>query len=203
VEFDEVAVHHPQVADPGAHQRVGEVGAERATALPRTVTSRGAKPQVTDFRLTVIDPLGAVSFVSPAHGAKILTAACSKNPPSFADLFALARPYDTELIDTILDGLAHFDEHNGPGNYRTILDMLDGGGVKVPFRVVDVGTRRASLAPVGSGLVIYNLTAQRIVQVQNSYCNLLRRDRGRIRASGRPTRHLYRYELPGEWQLVP
>jgi len=72
-----------------------------------------------------------------------------------------------------------------------------------PFRVVDDVTRAASLAPVSTGLILYNLTAQRIVQVQNSYCSLLRRDRGRIRASGRPTRHLYRYELPSEWSLVP
>ncbi len=48
-----------------------------------------------------------------------------------------------------------------------------------------------------------DLPAQRIVQVQNSYAALLRRDRGRIRTAGRPTRHLYRYVLPDEWRLVP
>lgn len=32
---------------------------------------------------------------------------------------------------------------------------------------------------------------------------ILRQDRGRIRAAGRPTRHLYRYILPNEWALVP
>ncbi len=169
------------------------------------VTSGGSKQQVTNFRLNVIDPMGTVSFVSPAHGAKILTAACSKNPPTLAELFALARSYDTELIDTILDGLAYFDEHNGPENYQAIHETLTNGDAATlpPFRVVDDLTRRASMVPVDSGLVLYNLPAQRIVQVHNSYCNLLRRDRGRIRTSGRPTRHLYRYELPGEWQLVP
>ena len=159
---------------------------------------------MTHFRLTAIDPLGAVSFISPAHGAKILTAACSKSPPTLADLFALARPYDSELFDAVLDGLACFDGRNGTGNYQDIHDTLANAVAALPpFRVVDDVTRRASLSPVGSGLVLYNLSAQRIVQVQNSYGNLLRRDRGRIRASGRPTRHLYRYELPGEWQLVP
>ena len=168
-------------------------------------TSGGSKKQVTNFRLNVIDPVGTVSFISPAHGAKILTAACSKNPPTLAELFALARPYDTDLIDALLNGLAYFDEHNGPGNYQAIHATLadDRANTLSPFRVVDELTRRASMVPVDGGLVLYNLTAQRIVQVQNSYCNLLRRDRGRIRASGRPTRHLYRYELPGEWQLVP
>ena len=169
------------------------------------VTSGGSKQQVTNFRLNVIDPMGTVSFIGPAHGAKILTAACSKNPPTLADLFALARPYDTAMIDAILDGLACFDERNGPGNYQAMHDTLATGDVATlpPFRVVDDLTRRASMVPVGSGLVLYNLSAQRIVQVQNSYRNLLRRDRGRIRAAGRPTRHFYRYELPGEWQLVP
>lgn len=160
---------------------------------------------MTNFRLTVIDRDGAVSFIAPAHGAKMLAAACSKNPPTFADLLAVARPYDTELIDTVADGLALFDEHNAPGNYRAIHDLLAGHAAAdlPPFRVVDDPTRRASLAPAHSGLILYNLPARRIVQVQNSYCSLLRRDRGRIRASGRPTRHLYRYELPGEWRLVP
>lgn len=160
---------------------------------------------MTNFRLTVIDQAGAVSFVAPAHGAKMLAAACSKDPPTLADLFAVARPYDTDLVDTIIDGLALFDEHNGPGNYRAIHDLLAASAPVdlPPFRVVDEATRRASLAPVHSGLILYNLPARRIVQVQNSYCGLERRDRGRIRASGRPTRHLYRYELPSEWRLVP
>lgn len=160
---------------------------------------------MTNFRLTVIDQKGAVSFVSPPHGAKMLAAACSKNPPTLDDLFAIARPYDTELIETVIDGLALFDEHNAPGNYRAIHDMLESSppGDLPPFRIVDELTRRASQAPVHSGLILYNLLARRIVQVQNSYCGLERRDRGRIRASGRPTRHLYRYELPTEWRLVP
>jgi hypothetical protein len=166
---------------------------------------RRIEQAVTNFRLTVIDQAGAVSFVSPAHGAKMLAAACSRNPPTLDDLLAVARPYDTELVDTLIDGLALFDEHNAPGNYQTIHDMLatSASADLPPFRVVDDTTRRASLTAVHCGLILYNLPAQRIVQVQNSYCGLLRRDRGRIRASGRPTRHLYRYELPSEWRLVP
>ncbi len=160
---------------------------------------------MSNFRLTVIDHAGAVSFVSPAHGAKMFAAACSKNPPALADLFSIARPFDIELVDTVIDGLALFDEHNAPGNYRAIHDMLATSAAAdlPPFRVVDDLTRRASLTTVHSGLILYNLPAQRIVQIQNSYCSLLRGDRGRIRASGRPTLHLYRYVLPCVWSVVP
>lgn len=160
---------------------------------------------MSDIRLTVIDRDGAVSFIGPAHGAKMLTAACSKGPENLADLLATARSYDAEMVDGLLDGLALFDEHNVAGNYAAIHDLLASLHPRAlpPFRVVDGVTRAASLAPVSTGLILFNLTAQRIVQVQNSYCGLLRRDRGRIRISGRPTRHLYRYELPSEWSLVP
>ena len=181
------------------------VASGRRGEVAHARVGRRIEQPVTNFRLTVIDPSGAVSFVSPAHGAKMLAAACSRTPPTLEDLLAVARPYDTELIDTLIDGLALFDEHNAPGNYRTIHDMLatSASADVPPFRVVDDSTRRASLTPVHSGLILYNLPARRIVQVQNSYCGLLRRDRGRIRASGRPTRYLYRYELPSEWRLVP
>ena len=177
----------------------------RRGEVTRARGGRRIERDVTNFRLTVIDPAGAVSFVSPAHGAKIFAAACSRNPPTLEDLLAVAKPYDPELIETLIDGLALFDEHNAPGNYQTIHDMVatSVSADLPPFRVVDDVTRRASLAPVHSGLILYNLPARRIVQVQNSYCGLLRRDRGRIRVSGRPTRHLYRYELPSEWRLVP
>jgi hypothetical protein len=177
----------------------------RQGEVTRAHGGRRVERQVTNFRLTVIDQAGTVSFVSPAHGAKMLAAACSRNPPTLDDLLAVARPYDTELVDTLLDGLALFDEHNAPGNYEAIHEMVETSAPAdlPPFRVVDDTTRRASLTSVHSGLILYNLPARRIVQVQNSYCGLLRRDRGRIRASGRPTRHLYRYELPSEWRLVP
>ena len=157
------------------------------------------------MRLTMVDGAGSVSFVAPAHGAKVLTAACSRGPATIDQLFEIARPFDAEMIDGVIDGLALFDQHNGDGDYTAVHDMLKAlrPHDMPPFRVVDEATRAASLAPVSTGLIIFNLKAQRIVQVQNSYSSLLRRDRGRIRASGHPTRHLYRYELPSEWSLVP
>lgn len=153
----------------------------------------------------MIDALGSASFVAPAHGAKVLTAACSRGPATIDDLLQRAQPFDAEMVEGVRDGLALFDQHNSPGNYTAVHDML--AQLKPhdmpPFRVVDETTRAASLAPVATGLIIFNLPAQRIVQVQNSYSSLLRQDRGRIRTAGHPTRHLYRYQLPKEWSLVP
>lgn len=157
------------------------------------------------LRITLIDRSRSISFVAPAHAAKVFTAACSQNPADLDQLLQSARRFDTELIDLILDGLCLFDHHNQGGNYTAIQQILASVPPQEtpPVRVVNDVTRAVSLAPVGAGLILYNLKARRIVQVQNSYSSLLRRDRGRIRASGHPTRHIYRYELPTEWQLVP
>lgn len=155
--------------------------------------------------MTVVDAAGAVSLVGPAHGAKIFTAACSQNPATVADLLDLASRYDAELVSFVLNGLAVFDEHNSAPNFAAAHAELtaQAGGGAAPFRVVDELTRTASVTPAGHGLVLFNLVAQRIVQVQNSYGVLRRRDRGRVRAHGRPTRRLYRYELPASWRLIP
>lgn len=160
---------------------------------------------MSTIRLTVIDAGGTVSFVGPAHAAKVLTAACSRGPATLGELLRIARPFDAETIGELIEGLALFDRHNPEGDYAAIHALLTSLNPTAtpPFRVVDELTRATSLAPVSTGLILFNLTAQRIVQVQNSYAALLRQDRGRIRADGRPTRHLYRYVLPNEWVLVP
>lgn len=160
---------------------------------------------MTVMRLTIIDAAGAVSLVSPPHGAKVFTAACSKDPATLPELLEYARSYDAELVSSLLDGLAVFDEHNATHNYAAVHAALESAPPEgaPPFRVVDEVTRAASVTPTGHGLVLFNLDAQRIVQVQNSYGALQRRDRGRVRAQGRPTRRLYRYELPSKWRLIP
>lgn len=160
---------------------------------------------MTVIRLTIVDAAGAVSLLGPAHGAKVFTAACSRDPLALPDLLEHARTYDADLASFVLDGLAVFDEHNGAGNYTAVHAALRGTppAEMPPFRVVDELTRVASVTPAGHGLVLFNLPARRIVQVQNSYSVLQRRDRGRVRAEGRPTRRLYRYELPAQWRLIP
>lgn len=160
---------------------------------------------MTVMRLTIIDAAGAVSLVSPPHGAKVFTAACSKDPGTLPELLEHASSYDAELVASLLDGLAVFDEHNVAHNYVAVHTALRTAPPEgsPPFRVVDEVTRTASVTPTGHGLVLFNLDARRIVQVQNSYGALQRRDRGRVRAQGRPTRRLYRYELPSKWRLIP
>ncbi len=71
------------------------------------------------------------------------------------------------------------------------------------FRVVDDVTRHQSLEPMRIGLVIFNLPAKRIIQVQNSQGVLQRSDRGRYFENGEPTDRLYFYRLPSDWTLVP
>ncbi len=71
------------------------------------------------------------------------------------------------------------------------------------LRVLDDETRHESLEPVKIGLVIFNLSARRIIQVQNSYGVLKRSDRGRYFENGQPTERLYFYRLPSDWSLLP
>jgi hypothetical protein len=51
--------------------------------------------------------------------------------------------------------------------------------------------------------VVFNLKERRIIQIQNNYANLERKDRGRIRVDGEPSQMLFQYELPTDWVLVP
>jgi hypothetical protein len=69
--------------------------------------------------------------------------------------------------------------------------------------VVDDVTRQASLQPVKAGLVLFNLKQKRIVQIQNTYADIQREDRGRVRKKGRVTGRYYDYRLPPDWQVLP
>jgi hypothetical protein len=69
--------------------------------------------------------------------------------------------------------------------------------------VGDARTREVSLTPVKAGLVLFNLPQKRIIQVQNTYADVQREDRGRFRKAGQPTGRYYRYQLPADWTIVP
>jgi hypothetical protein len=161
------------------------------------------------MRFTVIAPEGTVSFVAPCNALKALVAACSKAPASLDALLSASCRYDNDLKHYVLNGLAMFDEHNGTGSYEQIHSALDYADEQrthhqIPaFRVVDDVTRKASLQPVKAGLVLFNLKERRIIQVHNTYADVKRRDRGRVHEGGQPTRRLYHYELPLEWQILP
>ncbi len=105
----------------------------------------------------------------------------------------------------MLSGLAVFDEHNSPSNYRWVHAALD---YCLPqeapvFRVVDPRTEEVSLSPVRAGVVVFNLLAKRIVQLQNTYCEIRRKGRVRVLRNNQPTDRVHRYELPEDWSLVP
>ncbi len=167
--------------------------------------SKGDDESVAVIRFTVIDSQGAVSFVGPGHAIKMFAAACSRGPRTLQELLEFTRPYDADFINEVRRGLAIFDEHNTPEDMSAFRAMLQQRPPSTlpPFRVLDEVTRDLSLQPVDSGLILYNLGARRIIQIQNSYGELQREDRGRIRRSGQPTRLLYYYRLPDDWAIVP
>lgn len=155
------------------------------------------------MRYTTIDEKGAVSFVAHCDFLAILVAACAENPTNLEDLLAHASRYDSRLEDYVTSGLAIFDEHNVEGHYEAIHSALRYCQPhEMPvFRVVDPPTRRASLQPVKAGLVIFNLRARRIVQMQNSFAEIRRR--GRLVEHAGVAPRVVRYELPPSWEIVP
>lgn len=160
---------------------------------------------MTQIRFTVVDQQGTASFVGPSHAIKMLVAGCARFPRTLAELLETARRYDAEFVTAVRSGLSVFDEHNTPDNTAAIHAVIDAQPPVAwpPFRVLDARTRDASLEPVGHGLIMINLDAHKIIQVQNSYADVLRSDRGRVRQRGRPTRLLYHYRLPAEWRILP
>ncbi len=186
-------------------------GERRGDGAPERSAGHALRPpdrRRFTMRYTVIDDRGSVSFVGPCQGLKALVAACAGAAPRTTEaLLAAAGEFDTELRDSVLNGLRIFDEHNLPGNYTGIHTALAGtpaAPAEPPvFRVVDEITREASLGPVKSGLVLFNLKQKRIVQVQNTYAEVQREDRGRVRRNGRVTGRFYEYRLPPDWQIIP
>ena len=163
------------------------------------------------MRFTVIDPQGTTSFVAPCTALKALVAACASSPPPehIDDLLAATTKYDTDLREYVLNSLALFDEHNANGKHDQIHFAIQYADEQrthhqIPaFRVVDEVTREASLQPVKAGLVLFNLKDRRIIQLQNTYADVRREDRGRVHAGGEPTGQLYSYRLPVDWQILP
>lgn len=157
------------------------------------------------FRVNVIDARGTVSFLAPPHGLKVLAAAVAQGATSGTELIANAHAFDAKWAADVRSQIMQFDEHNVDAVSDPFQQAIAAGdGADHPaFRVMDPETRQRSLVPARLGLVVFNLKERRIIQIHNSYANLERRDRGRIRVDGKPTNILFQYELPGEWALVP
>ena len=161
--------------------------------------------QRNQFRCNVIDHRGTVSLLAPAHGLKVIAAALARGADDVAQLLNLARQFDADWADAVNRDLRVFDELNVDGldaSFEPAVEAED-GEVHGAFRVVDSITRRRSMVPARLGLVVFNLKERRIIQIHNSYDDLDRRGRGRIRSDGRPTNRLFYYELPAEWAIVP
>jgi hypothetical protein len=156
------------------------------------------------MRFTIVDDCRTTSFLGPPHVLKAITACCARGASSIREVLAMLAEYDANLATVIKDHLSVFREHNtssDTGWIRARFDQeLDEAG---PFDVLDERTRRVSLEPTRLGLVVFNLPARRIVQVQNTYANLQRSDRGRVRRNGKPTQTFYSYTLPADWSIVP
>lgn len=157
------------------------------------------------FRCNVIDHRGTVSFVAPPHGLKVLAAAISRGAEDVSQLIHYARNYDERWANALQRDLMIFDEHNVDQIQERFEDAIevDQDVDHHAFRVMDQLTRRRSLVPGGLGLVVFNMKEQRIIQIHNSYDDLRRRDRGRVRVDGAPTGKIFHYELPVSWALVP
>lgn len=157
------------------------------------------------IRYTVTDEQGTTSFIGPGHAIKMFVAACAKEPQSLRELLNHVRRYDATFVEDVQNGLSVFDEHNVKDDTSQIESRIAESAPDdlPPFRVFNETTRAASSHPAQAGLIIFNLNARRIVQVQNSYEEIQRTDRGRIREYGKPTRSLYHYRLPQDWALVP
>ncbi len=161
--------------------------------------------RLDDIRLTVVDKHGTVSFVAHASAAVALTAACSQNPTTLRSLLDASQRYDRALRDSVLHGLAIFDEHNLPGeltHIHTQLDQLPPRKTPV-FRVLDSVTREASLRPVRTGIVLYNLPARRIVQIENTYEPLAQSGEVNYHNGRFLSIRLLPYQLPPDWLIVP
>ena len=156
------------------------------------------------MRFTVVDNRETVSFVAPGHALKMLAAACSRHAQDYRDLIHKIADYDAQLARRLLNGLASDHSTAAPPDDIVGAPGLQPAGHETElFRVLNAEQLRKSTEPVDAGLVLFNLPAKRIVQVQNSYADLRRKDKGRLWRDGRPVRAFYSYELPDDWTIVP
>jgi hypothetical protein len=159
------------------------------------------------MRFTIIDASGGVSFVAPCRTMEALVAACAAGPETLDQVLEAASQFEPEIHDRVTSGLAVFDEHNSrdnPSSIHSAFELLRPADLPV-FRVVDDRTRQASLHPARAGVIVFNLKSKRIVQIHNTYTEIKRTGRIRIQPGGGEPRapRVHRYQLPGDWSLVP
>lgn len=156
-------------------------------------------------RCTIVDEQGTVSFVADGDALPALAAACAQSPLTLEQLLAITDGFYHDLRERVLNGLALFDELNAPGHYERIHQAFAycAPHEQPVFRVVDDVTREMSKQAVKAGVVLFNLRAKRIVQIQNSYREIRRSGRARVFDGRGPTDAVFSYRLPRDWALVP
>jgi hypothetical protein len=127
------------------------------------------------MRFTIVDRKGGVSFVYDGSALNVLLTACANGPSSIDEFLDLTSRRDGRLREHVTCGLAVFDEHNTNGTFAPIHEAIkhfpsDEWPV---FRVVDEVTREGSLRTTRTGVIVFNLVERRIVQIQNSYAEIL------------------------------
>jgi hypothetical protein len=157
------------------------------------------------MRFTIVDPNGTISFVGDGFLLLPLVAVCASTPRSLSEMLKRADKIDRRVRAMIGRGLAVFDEHNVPGNYAAIHQTLEQtwGSNEPVFRVVDDLTRQRSLEPTKTGLIIFNLKDQRIVQVLNHFYAVERSGEVHLHNGSRYFKQTVSYELPESWSIVP
>jgi len=179
----------------------------QATVVCSNVTALPTykREPVYDMRFTIVDRGGTISFVDDGFLMLPLVAACASSPGSLRDMLERADQIDRRLRRRVLTGLAIFDEHNIEGDYASIhRDLGTTPDAAEPlFRVVDDRTRQRSLEPTRTGLIIFNLKDQRIIQVLNHFYAVERSGDVHLHNGERYSRRTVSYELPASWSIVP
>ena len=127
------------------------------------------------MRFTVVGNDGSVSFVYDGAALDALIRACADGPGTVGEFFTAAARRVPAVGEHVTCGLAVFDEHNAPGAYIPIHEAIkhfpsDEWPV---FRIVDDVTREGSLRSTRTGVIVFNLVERRVVQIQNSYAEIL------------------------------
>lgn len=156
------------------------------------------------MRFTIIDLSETMSFVGPPHALKALAACCAQGVATISEIITKLGFYDIDLSRRLREQLTVFREHNTEIDAAWIeAKVATDPSYETLLMVGSEATRRVSLQPGKLGLIVFNIPAKRIVQIQNSYANLERSDRGRVRRDGKPTTTYYNYALPADWTIVP
>ena len=155
------------------------------------------------FRINLIDHRSTVSLLAPPPGPKMITAVAGLDFERTSDLLDAVAGMDSMWIQNVQAQLALFDEFNVDvldGDWEAIIQRAD-SAVHPAFRVIDPITRARSLERSSLGLIVFNLKARRIIQVQNDWDELQREGKGRYWVDGEERG--FSYSLPDAWSLVP